>query len=206
MQTQELLVQHWYRLAFLPIPYRSLLVEVRGQLQEPRGFNSCHISHVVFSSLDDFIVHYPGRKETKMNSVCCQAMRESWFTAYLDSFAYRLPEVALTEWQESLWAVIQPLASFSELVRVLHIKKIFRLPWKQSHILADHMGARYIWKHVSYNNESRGTHNWCFQDRIWITLWSHKGRCPKHQNPAPTTRRAQTPAWPSLAPVCRQVR
>lgn len=77
VQTQELLVQHWYRLAFMPSPYRSLLVKVRCQLQEPGGFNSCHISHVVFSSLDDFIVYYPERKETKMNSVCCQAMRES---------------------------------------------------------------------------------------------------------------------------------
>lgn len=88
--------QQWYRLASMAIPYRSLLVEVRGQLQEPGGFHSCHISHVVFSSLYDFIVHYPGRKETKMNSVCCQAIN-----TYLDSFTYMLLEVALTEWKES---------------------------------------------------------------------------------------------------------
>lgn len=144
-------MQQWYRLAFMPIPYRSLLVEVRCQLQEPGGFNSCHISHVVFSSLYDFIVDYPGRKETEINSVCCQAMKESRLTAYLDSFAYMLPEVALTEWQESLWAVIQPLASFSLVGQSSPHKKIFRLPWKQSHILPDQMGARYIWKNVSYN-------------------------------------------------------
>lgn len=59
---QELLIQQWYRLGFMPIPYRSLLVKMRCQFQEPRGFNGSHISHVIFSSLYDFIVDYPRRK------------------------------------------------------------------------------------------------------------------------------------------------
>lgn len=62
----KLLIQQWYRLGFMPIPYRSLLVKMRCQFHEPCRFNGSHISHVVLGGLYDFIVHYPRRKKRKI--------------------------------------------------------------------------------------------------------------------------------------------
>lgn len=109
-QIQELLTQQWYRLGFMPIPYRSLLVEMRSQFQQPCRFHSSHISHVILSSLYDFVVDYPGSKGKKKTnpSVCNKAMKKSWLTAHCDSFS----AIGSIQWPETLSVLMQPLTSF----------------------------------------------------------------------------------------------
>ena len=44
--------------------YRSLLIKVWSQLQQPSRLNGGHISHVILGGLDNFIVDNP---ETRRN-------------------------------------------------------------------------------------------------------------------------------------------
>lgn len=176
-------MQQWYRLGFMPIPYRSLLVKMRCQLQEPCRLNGSHISHVIFSSLYDFIVDYPRRKEKKR---AIKQRGERWLTAYLDSFTHMLPEAMFTEQHERLSVVIQPLQPLSLWLCVLStlmqpLDCLANTSSYYQHIQIEGIKA----KKISLTMGPSETHNGRFgREKVSCSVVSW-GSMSKHQNPRP---------------------
>ena len=58
--------------------YRSLLIEVWSQLQQPGRLDSSHVSHVILGGLYDFIVDNPAtRRRHGLISIPCAERQES---------------------------------------------------------------------------------------------------------------------------------